>query len=85
MSDEKIKQLFEFVDSTGNAVKIATETALPHAKDVLFTNKPLPEGCPSRASMAVMELSGAKGRVDELMQLIKQLEDEIFSNYSEKK
>lgn len=85
MSEEKINQLFEFVASTANAVKIATETAIPHTRDALFSNRPLPEGCSSSASMAVMELSGAKGRVDELTQLITQLEDEIFSKYSDKK
>ncbi len=85
MQNEKIDNLFQFIESTANSIKILAETDLPQVKEVLYENTPLIEGCPSRASAAVFALRGIKERSDEIMELINTLETEIFDNYSDVK
>jgi hypothetical protein len=48
----KLEDLLKLVSAQGESIHILTETDIPQIKEVLYENKPLPEGCPSRASMA---------------------------------
>jgi len=61
------------------------DTDLPQVKEVIYENKPLPDGYPSRASMAELILRGLKRRVDEITELISMLEKEIWKQYGDKK
>ena len=80
-----IEDLFKLVSGTAESVKILADTDLPQVKEVLYENKPLLEGCPSRASMAELILRKLRGRTDELMELIGMLEQEIWKHYGDKK
>ena len=85
MADEKIDDLFNFIYSTTESIKILGDMDLPQVKEAIYGNKPLPENCPSRASYAEFCLRGLKGRVEEATDLITELEKEIFAQYSDKK
>ncbi len=85
MSDQKIDQLLEWIESRASAVKIVTDTSIPIIKEILYKNKPLIDGCPSRASAAEFQLSAIKARVSEITELLNSLETELFAKYSDKK
>jgi hypothetical protein len=59
------------------SIKILAGTDLPQVKDALYKNKPLPENCPSKASLGVFILRGIRGRVEELTELLDMLEKKI--------
>ena len=85
MADEQIDKLCGFIHSTTESIKILGDTDLPQVKEALYGGKPLIEGCPSRASLAEFGLRRLKGRIHEAMELIDQLETEIFAKYSDEK
>lgn len=86
MADEQIDKLYGFIHSTTESIKILGDTDhLDEIKRVLYGNQPIPEGCPSRASLAEFGLQGLKGRLREALELIDQLEVEIFARYKDKK
>ena len=80
-----IDDLFFMVASTAESIKILADTDLPQVKEVLYENKPLLEGCPSRASMAEFILRGIRGRTEELTELLNMLEKQIWEKYGDKK
>jgi hypothetical protein len=82
---KKIDDLFFPISSTAESIKILADTDLPQVKEVLYGNKPLLEGCPSRASMAVFVLRRLQGRVEEITELLGDLEKEIWAEYKDKK
>ena len=84
MADMKLEDLFFPVRSTAESIKILADTDLPQVKEALYGNKPLPEGCPSRASLGVFILRGIRGRVDEITELLDMLEKKIWEDYGGK-
>lgn len=80
-----IENLFEFISSTAESIKILADTDLPQVKEVLYENKPLLEGCPSRASMAMLVLRKLNGRVEEMTTLLNEFEKLIWTQYGDKK
>ena len=81
---DRIDNLFQFISSTAESIKILADTDLPQVKEVLYENKPLLEGCPSRASMAELILRKLKGRVEEITELLADLDKEIWAHYKDK-
>jgi hypothetical protein len=80
----KIEDLFTMIASTAESIKILADTDLPQVKEVLYEDKPLLEGCPSRASMAELILRGMKGRIEELTELLAMLDTEIWAGWKDK-
>lgn len=81
--DKKIENLFTFIESTAQSIKILSETELPIVKDIL-EGKENEGDMPSVASAAEFQLRGIKGRVGEITELLNSLEQEIFKQYSGK-
>ena len=80
----KKEDLFVMISSTAQSVKILANTDLPQVKEILYEDKPLPEGCPSRASMAELILRGIKGRIEELTELLDDLDKQIWAGWKDK-
>jgi hypothetical protein len=77
MSNKSIEDLFQFIKSTANSVKLLEETDIPQARDIIADKSPIPDGCPSKASAVEFTLRGIAGRADELQQLLSELVQEV--------
>jgi hypothetical protein len=85
MANAEIDKLLGFIESTAQSIHILAGTDIPQVKDALYKDKPLPENCPSKASLAVFILRGLRGRVEEITELFDMVEKEIWSEYGGKK
>lgn len=60
--DENLKQLRNWSQSLASEV----QTAVPSVEATLRSGNPLPDGCPSRGSLAAMELNGVAKKLSEV-------------------
>ena len=80
------KRLAEWVtalynETTGKTISPPPTEKMPHLEFILKAisgEKELPDGCPSRGSLAVMEISGIKKKLSEVTAAIKALENAIW-------
>lgn len=84
-NDERLEKLISFIESTGDSMKIICHDVRENIEGALFDSKPLPENCPSRASLAEFSMRRLKKYVIEITTLTDDLEKHIFENYSDKK
>ena len=82
--DDKLKQLFEQLGYTGTSVKIAIETYPVETIEYLEGKKGLPDGCPSRASMAEMALSRVYKNIKDAEATYEAIIKHIRENYNYK-
>ena len=50
-----------------------------HLRDILSDNKELPDGCPSRASLAILQIGSIREALDEVNAAYQALEDAIWN------
>jgi len=74
-----------FCDSASSRGAKIYKYSIPQVKEILYENKPLIEGCPSRASAAEFVLRGLRRRVNKTTELLNDLGKEIFAQYGAKK
>jgi len=68
-------------ETTGKTISPPPIEKIPHLEFILKAisgEKELPDGCPSRGSLAVMEISGIKKKLSEVTAAVKDLENAIW-------
>lgn len=82
-SDRELEKLISFIEETGNSLKIVCHDVRGNVESALFDKKPLPDNCPSRASMAEFSIRRLKKYIQEVTVLTEQLENYVFEKYSD--
>jgi hypothetical protein len=75
--DQRLEDLFQFIESTANSIKVLEGTDMPQVRELIERTQGIPEGCPSLASAVEFYLRGIAGRTEELQDLIKTLIREV--------
>jgi hypothetical protein len=83
--DLELEKIIEGIEATGNSLKIVCHNVRENVEHALFGGEPLPEGCPSRASLGEFGMRRLKKYVDEINSLTRDLENHLAKNYSNKK
>jgi len=75
--DEKLQHL-----QTG-ALSLAaeTETLVPQIRETLAGNTKLPDGCPSKESMADLQLNEIRQKLKEVHTALEMVEDAVWGKY----
>ena len=73
--EKELKLLASWTTTLDNTVK----SCVPEIKDVFLSKVPLPESCPSRASMAAMVLGGVKEKLVEVSSAVHRVYEAIWS------
>jgi hypothetical protein len=82
--DLGLEKLIANIEATGHSVKIVCHDVRENVESALFGSDPLPENCPSRASLAELGMRRLKKYVDEIQSLTNELETYIAKNYPNK-
>lgn len=73
--DEACKRLMSFTKSL--EMQVYGES-FGYVREILSGDKELPDGCPSRASLAIMQLGSIRDVLDEVNGAFQDLEDAIW-------
>lgn len=79
--DELQKALLQRADTLNDTAKIAVR----EIRAVLYHDRQLPSTCPSRASAAEMELRVVKQNCEDVRDIVADLEEAIFAEFSDKR
>jgi len=77
----KLQRLQNFTES----LAISVRKAVPSIKDDLERNEPLPAGCPSRESAALMELGPVREKLKEVTAAAESIEKALSVRHKAKK
>ncbi len=83
MEDKELETLFNELNSWSKALVISVEDTLPSIQHALQSNEPLPVNCPSKASLAEMELRQIQKKLSELNGIYKLIHEHLFKEYGQ--
>lgn len=75
---KEFDEAYERLRSWSQTLRNTIENNLPQIRNALTSDEPLPENCPSRASMAALILRQIKQSFDEVKGCIEDIEKQIW-------
>lgn len=84
MKDEKLDTLLNELQKWSKSLALTTEEVPDYIKKALYENEPLPDTCPSRASLAELELRAIKKKLNEVNGIYQMIHDHLFEHYKDK-
>ena len=79
--DEKLEREFEILRSFAKALAMNANEVPEQIKHTLTSDRPLPEGCPSKGSLALMELRQLQKNLEEVEAAHVRIYQHIVGNY----
>jgi uncharacterized protein (DUF2342 family) len=83
MKDEKLETLLNELEGWSKSVGRQAIAMIPQVRDAIEKDTSLPEGCPSRASMAALILSQIEKPVSEVTGIMQMIREHLFEHYGE--
>ena len=81
MKDQKLEDLFDKLQDWSKDFAKTTEAAIPGAKNAVESDGPLPAGCPSKASHALMQLREIENKMSEVTGIYEMISCHLLDNY----
>lgn len=81
--DRHLETLFSELDNWAKSLSRRTERIPPLIKEILESNEPLPEDCPSKATAAAMELRQIEKSLEEVKATYMLIDNYLFENYGD--
>jgi uncharacterized protein Yka (UPF0111/DUF47 family) len=83
MEDKKLEQEFEQLNSWSRALVNSMPGTIDLVQKILKSRKPLPKGCPSRGSLAVMQFGDITKLVEEVEGACDRIRKHLLSKYKQ--
>lgn len=85
MEDKELETLLNELQHWADSVGRQTTAMIPQVRDAIDENTSLPEGCPSRASMAVLILDQIGKPISEVTGIMEMVRKHLFEHYGDEK
>lgn len=85
MADEQLEILLEQLENYSKSVGRVAESMITQVREAMESNKPLPDSCPSKASMATLILDQIGKPVSEVTGIMQMIREHLFENYGDNK
>lgn len=82
--DKTMHEKFERLQDFTTSLSLTVKDTLPNREQILDGKRPLPDNCPSKESMAELELSGIKKNLSEVVAAVDDIEKALFPNTAER-
>jgi hypothetical protein len=79
--DSQLKQEFEILESWTKTLANQVKSTPPLVWQILASQNPLPENCPSRGSLAVMQFGDVIGALQEVTGACDRIRSHILDSY----
>lgn len=81
LDDQKLKQHEQMLKQWAQAIILKIDDFFPDIWSSLESNDPLPQGCPSKASLAAMSLSEINKPLREVNAIYDEIRKHLFEKY----
>jgi hypothetical protein len=85
MEDKELEVLLEQLESWAASVGRQAAIMIPQVREAVESDKPLPENCPNKASMAVLILNQIGKPVSEVTGIMQMIREYLFEHYGDEK